>query len=123
MGRPEPQQAWSPPIFTQEPVNPHRAYSDVSAAMLDMDQPSSSIGSSVANDGVDPVQPSTGQGHSPQYQLGTYNTPAFTPGSFDPQLTARGKGEHICPHGGACTKGGVQEDGTLVVFQRNSLFR
>ena len=39
------------------------------------------------------------------------------------ELKPRGKGQYICPEGLSCTKGGVQADGTLVVFERNSAFR
>lgn len=39
------------------------------------------------------------------------------------ELKPRGKGQYLCPEGLACTKGGVQADGTLVVFERNSAFR
>ncbi|KAE9378262.1 hypothetical protein N431DRAFT_435425 [Stipitochalara longipes BDJ] len=38
-------------------------------------------------------------------------------------LSSRGKGHHICPQGGSCTKGGVGRDGELVVFERNSAFK
>ena len=36
---------------------------------------------------------------------------------------ARGKGQHTCPFGLACDKGGVNEDGNLVVIEMNSTFR
>lgn len=39
------------------------------------------------------------------------------------QLAQRGKGRHTCPHAFQCTKGGVNADGTLVIFERNSNFR
>ncbi|KAK4141812.1 uncharacterized protein C8A04DRAFT_30657 [Dichotomopilus funicola] len=39
------------------------------------------------------------------------------------QLAHRGKGRHTCPHAFRCTKGGVNADGTLVIFERNSHFR
>jgi hypothetical protein len=39
------------------------------------------------------------------------------------QLKARGKGHYTCPHGTACDKGGVQPDGELTVYERNSAFR
>ena len=39
------------------------------------------------------------------------------------ELKPRGKGQYLCPEGLSCTKGGVQADGTLVVFERNSAFR
>ena len=39
------------------------------------------------------------------------------------ELKPRGKGQYICPEGLSCTKGGVQADGTQVIFQRNSAFR
>ena len=39
------------------------------------------------------------------------------------QFKQRGKGTHFCPLGLACTKGGVNQDGTLVNFERNSAFR
>ena len=38
-------------------------------------------------------------------------------------LLARGKGKHTCPHGAACDKGGCDDDGSLVIFERNSAFR
>jgi hypothetical protein len=38
-------------------------------------------------------------------------------------LSARGKGQHTCPHGTSCTKGGVLPGGQLAVFERNSAFR
>jgi hypothetical protein len=39
------------------------------------------------------------------------------------QLKVRGKGHYTCPHGTACDKGGVQPDGELTVYERNSAFR
>lgn len=39
------------------------------------------------------------------------------------QLKSRGKGRYTCPHGLECTKGGVQTNGELTVFERNSAFR
>jgi hypothetical protein len=38
-------------------------------------------------------------------------------------LSSRGKGKHVCHYGHNCDKGGVQPDGSLVVFERNSAFR
>jgi len=38
-------------------------------------------------------------------------------------LKGRGKGSHTCPLGKSCRKGGVQSNGELVVFARNSEFR
>jgi hypothetical protein len=38
-------------------------------------------------------------------------------------LSQRGTGQHVCPSGHSCTKGGVAGDGSLVVFPRNSAFR
>uniref|UniRef100_A0A0B7JSS4 Uncharacterized protein n=1 Tax=Bionectria ochroleuca TaxID=29856 RepID=A0A0B7JSS4_BIOOC len=37
-------------------------------------------------------------------------------------LKTRGKGNHQCPKGHLCTKGGVDKDGNLVQFDRNSAF-
>lgn len=37
-------------------------------------------------------------------------------------LQTRGKGEHMCPKGRRCDKGGVDREGRLVVFDRNSSF-
>src|ERR1700722_1464439 len=37
-------------------------------------------------------------------------------------LLVRGKGQHRCPHGSECTKGGFR-NGEVVVFERNSAFR
>jgi hypothetical protein len=37
-------------------------------------------------------------------------------------LSQRGTGQHICPFGRACTKGGI-ENGGVKVFERNSAFR
>lgn len=37
-------------------------------------------------------------------------------------LSNRGKGSYICPAGPACTKGGVDKDGNLISFERNSSF-
>ena len=39
------------------------------------------------------------------------------------QLKSRGKGQYTCPHGRDCKKGGVQQNGELTVFERNSAFR
>ena len=41
---------------------------------------------------------------------------------MDP-LSARGKGQYTCPEGRRCTKGGLQPNGTMIVFERNSAFR
>jgi hypothetical protein len=38
-------------------------------------------------------------------------------------LAVRGKGQYTCPEGRNCTKGGVQANGEVVVFERNSAFR
>jgi hypothetical protein len=37
-------------------------------------------------------------------------------------LNQRGTGQHLCPYGTTCTKGGL-ENGRLKVFERNSAFR
>lgn len=37
-------------------------------------------------------------------------------------LKSRGKGNHVCPKGNLCTKGGVDKDGSMIVFDRNSSF-
>lgn len=37
-------------------------------------------------------------------------------------LKQRGKGSHICPKGTRCDKGGVDKDGNVIVFDRNSSF-
>lgn len=37
-------------------------------------------------------------------------------------LKSRGKGNHTCPKGKKCTKGGIDKDGELIVFDRNSAF-
>jgi len=39
------------------------------------------------------------------------------------QLKSRGKGHYTCPRGTACDKGGVQINGQLTVYERNSAFR
>ncbi|KIW12853.1 hypothetical protein PV08_08040 [Exophiala spinifera] len=39
------------------------------------------------------------------------------------ELLSRGKGKHVCPYGYRCDKGGLRDDRTLVVFERNSAFR
>jgi hypothetical protein len=39
------------------------------------------------------------------------------------QLRARGKGHYTCPRGSECDKGGVQPNGQLTVYERNSAFR
>ena len=71
--------------------------------------PSSSMASSVASP----------QGHTPaQSSQGSVGLMAPIE-----ELKPRGKGQYLCPEGLSCTKGGVQADGTLVVFERNSAFR
>lgn len=35
----------------------------------------------------------------------------------------RGSGHHTCPQGLSCTKGGVNAEGALIIFERNSAFR
>ena len=37
-------------------------------------------------------------------------------------LSQRGKGKYFCPKGPRCDKGGVDKDGELVLFDRNSSF-
>lgn len=37
-------------------------------------------------------------------------------------LKQRGKGSHTCPKGSRCDKGGVDKDGNVIVFDRNSSF-
>ncbi|KAK4449071.1 hypothetical protein QBC34DRAFT_97816 [Podospora aff. communis PSN243] len=39
------------------------------------------------------------------------------------ELAQRGKGQHTCPQAFQCTKGGVNADGSMVIFERNSAFR
>ena len=38
-------------------------------------------------------------------------------------LSSRGKGRYFCPCGINCKKGGVEADGTLKLFERNSAFK
>ena len=38
-------------------------------------------------------------------------------------LAPRGKGQYTCPYGHNCTKGGVSDDGSIVVFERNSAYK
>lgn len=37
-------------------------------------------------------------------------------------LKQRGKGTYVCPKGKRCDKGGVDKDGNVIVFDRNSSF-
>jgi hypothetical protein len=46
---------------------------------------------------------------------------AMTYHASNPLLT-RGKGQHRCPHGSECTKGGFRND-EIIIFERNSAFR
>lgn len=39
------------------------------------------------------------------------------------QLSIRGTGSYTCEHGYTCQKGGVNPDGSLKVFIRNSEFK
>ena len=48
---------------------------------------------------------------------------ASTTSTNNRSLTSRGKGKYTCPYGRSCTKGGVQRDGTPVIFERNSAYR
>ena len=71
--------------------------------------PNSSMASSVASP----------QGHTPaQSSQGSAGLMAPIE-----ELKPRGKGQYLCPEGLSCTKGGVQADGTLLVFERNSAYR
>ena len=45
------------------------------------------------------------------------------PRTLSTDLTSRGSGHHTCPQGLSCTKGGINAEGALVVFERNSAFR
>lgn len=38
-------------------------------------------------------------------------------------LSERGKGQYQCPYAYDCTKGGVDKDGRIVIFERNSTFK
>ncbi|KAK3342136.1 hypothetical protein B0T25DRAFT_359878 [Lasiosphaeria hispida] len=38
-------------------------------------------------------------------------------------LSARGKGRHTCPYGSGCKKGGLEADGSIRLFERNSAFK
>jgi hypothetical protein len=38
-------------------------------------------------------------------------------------LSIRGKGNHTCPLGSSCDKGGFDPHGALVIFERNSDFK
>lgn len=38
-------------------------------------------------------------------------------------LSSRGKGSYTCPYGHRCKKGGVLNDSTVTIFERNSQFR
>ena len=67
---------------------------------------------------------------SPPFQQARMNSTSSTSGSdqASTQYSAamplnRGKGQHQCPYGEACTKGGLGPDGQLVTFERNSSFR
>jgi hypothetical protein len=44
-------------------------------------------------------------------------------GKVGNSLGQRGTGRHVCPYGRSCTKGGVETDGSMKVFGRNSAFR
>ncbi|KAK5199639.1 hypothetical protein LTR92_000180 [Exophiala xenobiotica] len=62
------------------------------------------------------------QGAMPDTYAPTYaGRPAIH--SDSKTLSSRGKGKHVCHYGHNCDKGGVQPDGSLVVFERNSAFR
>ena len=88
--------------------------------------------------------PSHAQLHAqPATPAGSYFTPGYhplhqgaMPDTYPPNyagrpatqseskiLLSRGKGKHICHFGHNCDKGGVRDDGSLVVFERNSAFR
>ena len=57
------------------------------------------------------------------------NSPAYDQGIQDripdiiESLPARGKGHYTCLYGTDCTKGGLQADRDVVIFERNSAFR
>lgn len=62
------------------------------------------------------------QGAMPDIYAPTYAGRPATQ-SDSKTLLSRGKGKHICHFGHNCDKGGVRDDGSLVVFERNSAFR
>lgn len=39
------------------------------------------------------------------------------------KLSYRGKGDWKCPHGRSCKIGGVDLDGNMILFERNSTFK
>jgi hypothetical protein len=68
---------------------------------------------------------SGGQSTSPSYvspPSGDQQSSHDAVDSLLKSLTVRGTGQHICPYGMSCTKGGLR-DGKPVIFERNSAFR
>jgi len=68
---------------------------------------------------------SSGQSTSPSYvspPSGDQQSNHDAVDSLLKSLTVRGTGNHTCPYGMTCTKGGLR-NGELVVFGRNSAFR
>ena len=62
--------------------------------------------------------------HSPSQDRPNSQQPSSSPNHVvSTNLTSRGSGHHTCPQGLSCTKGGVNAEGALVVFERNSAFR
>ena len=53
----------------------------------------------------------------------TASPPSDNSPAVAPNLQSRGTGKHICPYGANCDRGGVNEDGSMVVFVQNSIFR
>jgi hypothetical protein len=82
-----------------------------------------------------PIQASHDQNHpmaeEPQAtsQATTQNEKRTVPDGIDEPLSLseplkhRGKGPHFCPYGQNCRKGGINADGSLKMFLRNSDFR
>lgn len=66
-----------------------------------------------------PLQTPTRSGDNPNSQQSSEDRDHPRSGDFN----FRGSGHHTCPQGLSCTKGGVNAEGALVVFERNSAFR
>ena len=74
---------------------------------------------------------SSGDGHSQQANDDTLTQARERPDEADPydiegllrNLSHRGKGSHYCPYRWYCDKGGISDDHTLRLFERNSAFK
>ncbi|KAF7559996.1 hypothetical protein G7046_g4154 [Stylonectria norvegica] len=123
------QEVWRPcpGLSTDSPPSQQTIFSPFrdskrSSVTLDVDpRVRSSINKMLPNPQLQPVPISSPGNDSSSDDLGDDEDEHFAKIDMD-ALKQRGKGSHYCPLGHRCDKGGVDKEGNLVLFDRNSSF-